>query len=383
LKILGLNLLFFGIVSSVNASIPTIKVRVGKDLDQVKVSGIDIQKKINGQQQVKSYNAKKSIHFNCSQLQKLPKLNEPLLLASLTSPTGLIRWEQNAYQGSLNLVASEGHRGCDLINEISLEKYLTTLLAKEMNASWPIEALKAQAVAARSYAFHKIVTQQVSRGKGFKTYYDLENSEKHQVNGTFFDATKNTELAAKQTEGEVLTTGRSKVSPIFFHAKCGGKTLTPAQVWTSEVEGYRSVECPFCHDLGKKEWELVLPEQRFNLVVDKVLKNFYSDKLNKKNLSDVKLMPDHKGKSQVIMYEDDRLLTIQKSRLRSVLGTTEAPSNYFHMEVRGKDVVLKGKGHGHGVGMCQLGALALAKKGFNYRQILSHYFPEHKLEKIY
>ena len=56
-----------------------------------------------------------------------------------------------------------------------------------MNAVWPLEALKAQAVAARSYAYHKIVTQQVSRTKGFKTYYDLENSEKHQVNGSFFD----------------------------------------------------------------------------------------------------------------------------------------------------------------------------------------------------
>ena len=98
MKILGLNLLIWGIINSVHASVPQIKVRVGKDLNQVKVSGIDIQKKINGHTQIKTYNSKKSIHFNCSQLQKLPKLNEPLLLASLSSPTGLIRWEKNAYQ---------------------------------------------------------------------------------------------------------------------------------------------------------------------------------------------------------------------------------------------------------------------------------------------
>lgn len=364
------------------ATVPKIKVRIGKNLKQVKLSGLDIKKEINGRSGTKFYKGKKRLKFNCLTLRKLKTLKNPLLLARLSSPTGLIRWERTAYPGKLNIVAAAEQKGCDLVNEISMETYLSSLLAKEMNAKWPIEALKAQAVAARSYAYHKIVTQQVSKSKGFKTYYDLENSEKHQVNGSFFDTTKKTLKATKETKGEVLTLGKGKLTPIFFHAKCGGRTFIPSQVWANRVKGYKSVDCPFCHKYGKKDWKLILPKKRFNLVVDKVLKNFYADKLINKS-DPTKIVPDHKGKSKIRFYDDERLITIQKSRVRSVLGRDKAPSNYYHIVDRGSKVEIKGKGHGHGVGMCQLGALEMAKRGMNYKQILAHYFPEHQLEKIY
>lgn len=382
----GKNLiLFIFLTASISAysNIPQIKVRIAKSLKAVQLSGLDIQKRINGRTRSKSYLGKKKLRFNCLKLKKLKKLKNPLLLATLSSPTGLIRWEKTAYPGKLNIVAAADQKGCDLINQIPLETYLTSLLAKEMNAVWPIEALKAQAVAARSYAYHKIVTQQVSRTKGFKTYYDLENSEKHQVNGSFFDSTKQTELATKETFGEVLTVGKGKITPIFFHAKCGGRTLKPSQVWANKVTGYESVNCPFCHKLGKKDWKLILPKKRFNLVVDKTLKNFYNDKLLNRSSPGMKIVPDNKGKTKLRLYDDDRLLTLQKSRIRSVLGRDKAPSNYFHLEQKGNKVILRGKGHGHGVGMCQLGALEMAKRGWSYKQILSHYFPGHRLEKIY
>lgn len=367
----------------VNANTPNIKVLIGKNLKSIKVSGLDIQKMINGHSSAKIYKGKKTLRFNCLILKKLKKLKKPLKLASLKSSTGLIRWGKTAYQGQLNIIASSNQKGCDLINEISLEDYLESLLAKEMNASWHLEALKAQAVAARSYAYHKMVTQQVSKTVGFKTYYDLENSEKHQVNGSFFDTTKNTEQATKQTEGEILKLPNGKITPIFFHAKCGGRTFKPSQIWTNKVSGYESVDCPFCHELGKKEWKLILPKNRFNLIVDKTLKNYYQDRLMNKSTPDMKIVPDHKGKSRIRVYDDDRLVILQKSRIRSTLGRSKAPSNYYHLENKGDKVILRGKGYGHGVGMCQLGAFEMAKRGMNYKQILSHYFPQHKLEKIY
>lgn len=375
--------LFLTISLSGYSKVPLIKVRIGKNLKSVKLSGLDIKKQINGRRKTNSYLGKKNLRFNCLKLKKLKKLKSPLLLASLSSPTGLIRWEDTAYPGKLNIVAAANQQGCDLINEIPLETYLTSLLAKEMNAVWPIEALKAQAVAARTYAYHKMVTQQVSRTKGFKTYYDLENSEKHQVNGSFFDSTKQTEFASKKTFGEVLTLENGKLTPIFFHAKCGGKTLKPSQVWSNEIKGYESVNCPFCHKLGKKDWKLVLPKKSFYSVINKTLKNFYHDKLNNKSTPELKIVPDNKSKTQLRLYDDDRLLTLQKSRIRSVLGRGKAPSNYYQLEQKGNKIILRGKGHGHGVGMCQLGALEMAKRGWNYKQILSHYFPRHQLKKIY
>lgn len=378
-------ILLLFLIGSFNAysKVPQIKVRIGKNLKSVKLSGFDIQKRINGRRRSKTYLGKKKLHFNCLKLKKLKKLKNPLLLAILSSPTGLIRWEKIAYPGNLNIIAAADQKGCDLINEISLETYLTSLLAKEMNATWPIEALKAQAVAARSYAYHKIMTQEVSRTKGFKTYYDLENSEKHQVNGSFFDSTKQTELATRETFGEVLTIGKGKVTPIFFHAKCGGRTFKPSQVWSHKVKGYASVNCPFCHKLGTKDWKLVLPKNKFYQVVDKTLKHFYNDKLNYKSNQSMKIVPDNKDKTKLRLYDNDRLLTLQKSRIRSILGRKKVPSNYFNLKQKGNNIELHGQGYGHGVGMCQLGALEMAKRGWSYKRILSYYFPQHQLEKIY
>jgi len=91
-----------------------------------------------------------------------------------------------------------------------------------MNPKWPLEALKAQAVAARTYALHKMRTQQVTKELGAEAFYDLESSEKHQVGGNFFDATTTTNLASAETKGEVLTTSSGQIQPIFFTQNAEG-----------------------------------------------------------------------------------------------------------------------------------------------------------------
>ncbi len=131
-------------------------------------------------------------------------------------------------------------------------------------------------MAARSYALYKIKERQ-----GKKGYYDLENSERHQVNGDFFDVTVKTSRAQRETEGEVLSLNNGKISPIFFHSKCGGKTRRPDQVWSHSVEGYTNVDCPYCHKHGPKDWKAVLPKKNFYSAVDKALSNYQSDKLDR------------------------------------------------------------------------------------------------------
>lgn len=386
-QILGKNLIlsFTLIFVSLNSfsSEPFIKVRIGKALQKISISGLDIKKKLNGSGRIKFYNGRKNLSFNCKPILAVTKLNRPLLLASLESNTGLIKWNNTGYIGRLNLLTSEQQKGCDLINEIPLEQYISSLLSKEMSSKWPIEALKAQAVAARSYAYHKMVTQQVSKTKGFKAYYDLENSEKHQVNGSFFDTTKKTQEAAKGTRGEILVLDSGELTPIFFHSKCGGKTLTPDQVWSSHIKGYQSVDCPFCHKHGSKSWELKISKSKFNNLIDNTLKNYYQSELTKNPEAILRIAPDNKNKTNFRVYDDENVVVVQKSRVRSMLGRGQAPSNYFHLEDSGKDYTLKGSGFGHGVGMCQYGALELAKRGYTYKQILSHYFPGHKLKKLY
>lgn len=384
MRILGLNLLLLTTFSShLIASEPEIKVRIGRSLHQISLSGSDIKQEIRGNIPKKVFPGRKSISFNCDPILKKLKRHKPLMLTSLASETGLIKWNKTGYVGKLSIVTSINRTGCDLINQIPLEIYISSLLSKEMSPVWPLEALKAQAVAARSYAYHKMVTKQVSKNNGFNVFYDLENSEKHQVNGSFFDTTASTTMASKQTKGEVLVIGASELTPIFFHSKCGGKTLRPDQVWSNYVKGYQSVDCPFCHKHGKKNWSHTVKKSKFKNMVNKTLIKYHKESLQSNKLSQFRMTTDSKSRAYIRVYDDERQLQVKKSRLRSLLGREKAASNYFQISDKGDSVKLEGKGFGHGVGLCQYGAFELAKRGYTYKQILSHYFPEHSLKKIY
>lgn len=378
-----LILLGFYLPFNTFAKIPEINVLIGRSLNSVMVSGIDVHKEISLSNVKKTYPGSVKLKFDCESLSTSLRKKNPVLLASLKSQTGLINWNDSRYRGEFALIGNDSKKsGCDLINKVSLEDYINSLLAKEMRSDWPAEALKAQAVAARTYAYQKIVSKQVSKDLGREAYYDVENSEKHQVTGSFSDETNSTARATRQTSGEVLTLENGKITPIFFHSKCGGKTLTPDQVWAHAVDGYESVNCPFCHNHGMKPWKISLKEDDFKSYVDRTLRSFHKDKLAS-NGKVIKIVPDNKNHSRLRFYEGDELKVVQKSRLRSLMGRSSAPSNYYQIEKKGKEVILEGKGFGHNVGMCQFGAFELAKRGYTYKQILAHYFPNHKIQKIY
>jgi stage II sporulation protein D len=362
-------------------AVPSIKVLIGKALDQVVVQGMDLKKKFHIKNQIKQYRGKRAISFKCDTKSPrqafLPKT--PLLVASLSSPTGLISWGENKYLGELHLVANPAKESCDLINQISLESYISTLLAKEMNGSWPLEALKAQAVAARTYALERIKKNPDSKIDQ-ESLYHLESSEKDQVSGTFNDITGLTLEATNDTKGEVLLSPSGRIAPTFFHSKCGGKTLRPDQVWGGVEEGYRSVECTFCQKTGMKDWDYRVKNQKILTMIDKVLQKYYSDQLK---TSEIRFMPDSLKNSDIRLYDGDRLHVVKKSYLRNFAGRELIPSNNFILNQLDDNVVVKGHGYGHGVGLCQLGALELAKRGYSYKQILSYYFPKHRMKKVY
>ncbi len=361
------------------SAIPTVKVLIAKSLKHVVLEGTDLQKTMRGQKRPENYLGRKQVSFNCAPGRasyRLPK--NPILVASLRSPTGLISWGKNKYQGEIQLLTTPGSESCDLVNDIPLEAYLRTLLSKEMNGTWPLEALKAQAVAARTYAYDRLL-----KSGGMlddKKLYHLESSERDQVSGSFFDVTEKTLRASRETEGEIIVGPSGKVSPAFFHSKCGGKTLRPDQVWGGVEEGYRSVNCTFCQKTGMKDWSQKIKNRNLTGMVDKVLRRYYSEELHAEEL---KLMPDSLHNSEIRFYAGDRLHIVKKSYLRNLAGREILPSNYFVMNQKNGDITVEGQGYGHGVGLCQLGALELAKRGYDYQQILSFYFPRHRMKKVY
>lgn len=374
--------IFITLFNLSNAIEPSINVLLSKSMSSVLVNGTDLIKELPNNHEPIHYEGQKSIEFDCSLTFSSTSNPRPKLVSTISSQTGIITFNKHKYRGSLKLLATPG-RGCDIVNSVPIETYLSTLLSKEMNKSWPLEVLKAQAVAARTYAYHKIQTEEVSKLSGFETYYDIESSEKHQVSGTYFDQSKLTMQAAHETEGEILINNKtSKLVPIFYHSKCGGKTYRPDQVWGNYISGYQNVECHFCRKYGHKPWLHQMDAMEFKSMVDKTLQKYYSDKL-KRPYQILKMVPDSLEKSEFRFYENDDLKVVSKAKFRNLLTRTKIPSNNFSVEKVSDQLIFKGTGFGHGVGMCQFGALELAKRGYTYKQILSFYFPGFKLQKAY
>ncbi len=369
-------------------SSPRVRVLVQKSRKDVSISGLDLNRKFHLSNRTTRFEGRKKIKFKCAQLSKA-EFNRPVLLASLGSSAGLLTLDNDEkFNGLLHVVSSKSSDSCDIVHETDMDTYIASLLAKEMNSTWPVEALKAQAVAARSYALNKMETGQVRKEAGFETYYDLESSEKHQVAGSFFDVNRNTRDASLRTSGEVLVNSKGKISPVFFHAKCGGQTLRPAHVWQNKVDSYTSVKCPHCHNHGEKGYKNNLTLSKMKKFLKWAVRKGYLPRSINTNMSKpFRLVRDKKFNRNINFYLGSQNYSFKKTLMRRYFGRFIVPSNNFAINlVKGKKsayFTLSGEGLGHGVGMCQLGALDLAQKGWDYKRILSYYFPNHTLKKAY
>ncbi len=377
LKCVILSLFFITLPSVSYSKIPEVKVLIGKQLEKVKIKGVNLHRKFRHENNSKKYKGLRTVVFNCN--KKTAQLKKQNLLASLKTDNQIIKWEDNLYEGELLLESKAKSQSCDLIMKTTMERYISLLLSKEMNAAWPIEALKAQAVAARTYAYFKMKNANNQN-------FHLENSEKHQVNGSMKDESKNTRRASRTTAGQILVNSTGELQPIFYHAKCGGKTLLPSDVWGGFVKGYKSVICPFCVHHGEKEWNRTVPTRDFASLIKKLYQKkfgaaFYSKNF-KSNTKDLYSFHDHLFNRSTKIFHSGSTHTISKPRLRNLSGRSLIPSNNYSIKIAGDKVHLNGRGYGHGVGLCQIGALELAKRGYSYKEILSYYFPNHKVVNV-
>ncbi len=360
-----------------SSTLPEVKVLIGKSLKKVKIRGNNLKRRFKHEKKIKKYKGLKTVVFNCN--KKTKSLKKKNLLASLKTDNQIIKWENNLYEGELLIESKARSKSCDLIMKTSMDKYISLLLSKEMNAAWPIEALKAQAVAARTYAYFKMKNNS-------NESFHLENSEKHQVNGTVKDESRNTKEASRSTSEQILVNSTGELQPIFYHSKCGGKTLLPSDVWGGHIKGYKSVICPFCVHHGEKQWNKSMNTDKFARLLKKIYKKKFGaaiyDMSLKKNTKDIYSFHDHMFNRSTKIFHSGKTQVVSKPKLRNLSGRSLIPSNNYTIKIKGKKVHLSGRGYGHGVGLCQIGALELAKRGYNYREILSYYFPKHKIVNI-
>lgn len=345
--------------------------------------------------------------------------------------------EDQVFRGYLHIIAAEGQ--LHAINLIRVEEYLKSVIASEMSAMNNLELLKAHAIISRSWVLRQIdrkkkqpeqsslvndgsETQPTSSDSQLSTlccYWDHTDHNLYDVcaddhcqryQGIVRETSQLVIEAIESTKGIVLTDVNGEICDARFSKCCGGRTELFSTCWQDKDYDYlQPVEDPYCSPdfiaglPGGKEavlrlvlndydqqtqdyhdWEVRYSQQELSALVEQ--------KLGLKLGLITAIEPVERGASgrikQLRITGEQRSVIIGKElMIRKALSPTHLYSSWFDVEMTNdgeeRVFVIKGHGWGHGVGLCQIGAAAMAIKGFKAEEILAHYYPGAKLNKIY
>lgn len=297
-----------------------------------------------------------------------------------------------SYEGVIELRTTA--EGLVLINELPVETYLCGVVPSEMPSSYELEALKAQAVCARSYAFRQMESY------GYPEYEaHVNDSTAYQVYGNSKPADSARE-AVEATAGETVRYQGQVVTTYYYSTSCG--RTTDVEAWgtaPSEANGYlKSVEVCGAHgdyekDLPWYRWEAVVPvETLSNLIglnTGTDIGTVSEITVTKRGPGEVALAIQAVGSKGSVTVETENKIRRAlggegyeiKKQDGSVAASSELlPSAFFTIEKSGDTFVIRGGGYGHGIGMSQNGANEMAKQGMDYREILSLFYQNVTIE---
>jgi stage II sporulation protein D len=276
-------------------------------------------------------------------------------LLSISSPDG----NDRKYHGVIEI--STGNGSLKVVNIVDVEDYLAGVLPKEIGESSPEEALRAQAITARTYAV-------ANRNKHKSQGYDLCDCTHCQMYDGACSEKPRCSKAVSDTNGMILTYN-GIAAEVMYSADCGGATVDYKDIRPNANYPYLcSVADPA--DMSHKEWEqtYTLKDLESKLVSAgiKEASGLQNIKITKTGLANRPLE---------IAISGTGTTSVTPGKIRTALGMK---STMFTLETSGDgSITFKGKGAGHGIGLCQAGAKALAGVGHNYTypQILTYFFP--------
>jgi stage II sporulation protein D len=250
-----------------------------------------------------------------------------------------------------------------LINHLQLEDYLKGIAVREVSHYWPMEALKAEVVAFRTYALYQML-QNKNKDKDYDVTADIYSqvyagraAERYRINE-----------AVDRTKAEILTYN-NRIFPAFYHSTCAGHTAS-AVLWGLELAPLKGVRCYYCKESPHFNWSRSLSK---NTVINALNRAGYRIKGIKDILAIARDESGRVGKLLIIYAGQGR--EVSAKDLRDIIGPDIIRSTNFQLQVKGESVEFRGTGWGHGVGLCQWGAYFMAKSGSDYREILQYYYP--------
>ena len=264
------------------------------------------------------------------------------------------------------------------VTEEDLEEYLIGVVASEMPASYHIEALKAQAVAARTYIMYKQKTSShpeiadvCNNPSHCKGYISLEDAKVKWGESWVDSYLPKIRDAVSSTSGEYMTYD-GEVIEAFFFALSNGSTEDVQDVFSSPLPYLKAVKCEDDH-LSK---DFISVKEFTKDEFNRILKSSISSYLPSQSPKVSVLSRTQGGRVEKVKINNE---IFKGTDIRSLFSLKSAD---FSVEEKGDKIVFTTKGNGHGVGMSQYGAKTLAEEGKTYEEILNYYYSDIKIENI-
>lgn len=260
-------------------------------------------------------------------------------------------------------VRSRSQKTSEVVLHIHRENYLKVVIPSEMPQSWPLEALKAQAVASRSY----VEARRLNRSSAD---WDVESTIADQVfdlrkSRAIEDLPPNLIKAVEETAGQLLVDDRGQIQQAYFHSDCGGQTERAFFAWGVK-DGTQSVRDLSCPTTPAGRWRLELTREELSLALGYPVEG----------LRLISQSPAGRVTRLMVKKPAGESVLLGGERLRQLVGFERLKSTRFKVQATPSGYRFEGLGFGHGVGMCQWGARALALQGKNHLEILAHYYPQ-------
>lgn len=269
------------------------------------------------------------------------------------------------------------HSKTEEVEEVNLDEYIACVVSAEMPVTYDLEALKAQAVVARTYTIYKITTSKKHKDEKAdicddSTCCQAWISKEDRLNKWEEDKSQENWnkiiTAVNETKGKIITYNNKPINA-FFHANSGGKTEVPFYVWGGTGYPYLQV----VETAGEENYSQYKSEEEFT-------KEELEEKIKEKH-SDFEINYQDKDCIKIVERDDsDRVVTVKIGNLklsgvetRSLLGLRSAN---FEVEIKEDTIKFTVLGYGHGVGMSQTGADSLAKQGKKYDEIIKHFYTD-------